>query len=189
VREVFDLTRELGAVKRYFGASEAEKHIVIDLSQQAEKWDWPQAERTKLLRDKWRDHLPREIALSQESNRVFTSLDRELEEPFLSTKKKRVFVTTSRDNKTEDEWEFDIPSRSYEVWTLLCWRKENKHLYDFVVPQKVFSQPFAKAKKSLKKDEKIPVLLRREGERFLLTIHGSEPVGVTEMRGNYEPLQ
>jgi len=41
----------------------------------------------------------------------------------------------------------------------------------------------------LKKDEKIPVVLRRDGDRFLLSIHGSDPVDVTEMRGNYEPLQ
>jgi hypothetical protein len=31
--------------------------------------------------------------------------------------------------------------------------------------------------------------LRKDGERFLLSIHGSEPVDITELRSNYEPLK
>jgi hypothetical protein len=41
----------------------------------------------------------------------------------------------------------------------------------------------------LKKDEKIPVSIRSDGDRFLLSIHGSEPVDIAELRSNYEPLR
>jgi len=187
VREVFDLSHELGSIKRYFGAAAEQLQNVRDLSPREELRELPLDEQTKELRDIWRGNLvPRDIPLTQENQRTFATLERELEEPLITAKKKRVFVTAA----TEDEnvWNFLVPAKSYEVWTLLSWNR-NLWLEDFILPQKVFSQPFAQAKKALKKDEKIPVVLRRDGERFLLSIHGSDPVDVTEMRGNYEPLQ
>jgi len=190
VRTLLDLSRDLGALKRHFMASSEEVLKDHDLSNHSDWWNLRQDQRAKLLRDYWRNNLvPRDISLSQESNRVFNSLDRELDEPFLSAKKKRVFVTTSRDEVTPDEWLFEVPAKSYEVWTLLCWPKKDYWLNDFVTPQKFYSQAFAKAKKSLKKDEKIAVKVRQEGDRFLLSIHGSEPVDITELRSNYEPLK
>jgi len=41
----------------------------------------------------------------------------------------------------------------------------------------------------LKKDEKIPVTVRKDGSQFLLSIHGSEPIDITELQGNYDPLK
>ena len=64
----------------------------------------------------------RQIHFAQDSNRVFATLDRELEEPFLSAKKKRVFVSTSRDAEASETWQFEIPARTYEAWMFLCWR-------------------------------------------------------------------
>jgi tryptophanyl-tRNA synthetase len=190
VREVLNLSHDLGAVRRHFAASSEDLAKAHDLTAHADWWALPQDERAKQLRDTWKSNLlPRDVQLSQESNRVFTSLDRELEEPFLSAKKKRVFVTTARDEAQADEWSFEIPAKSYEVWTLLCWRKQGCWLDDFVIPQKYYAQPFAKAKKSLKKDEKIPLTVRASGNRFLLSIHGGEPVDITELRSNYEPLK
>jgi tryptophanyl-tRNA synthetase len=187
VRNIFDLSRDLGSVRRYFGTSAEDIKNAHDLSQQSVWWNLPQDQQSKLLRDYWTSNLlPREIQLSQESNRVFTSLERELEEPFLSTKKKRVFVTTARQN--EDGWHFQIPAKSYEVWTLLCWH-ENHWLDDFILPQKIFSQPFAAARKSLKKSEKIPVTVRKGGDRFMLSIHGCDPIDITELLSNCEPLK
>jgi tryptophanyl-tRNA synthetase len=190
VRNIFDLSRDLGSVRRYFGTSAEDIKNAHDLSQQSDWWMLPQDQRAKLLRDYWRSNLlPRDVQLSQESNRVFASLDRELEEPFISAKKKRVFVTTSRDVDTEEKWNFEIPSRSYEVWTLLCWRSENKWLHDFVVPQKIFSQQFALAKKSMKKEEKIQVTVTRvEGNHFFLGIAGQTSRNIDELQSNYEPL-
>jgi hypothetical protein len=145
-----------------------------------------EAERIDDIRGCWLDKLvPRDAPLTK-SNLVFTSLDRELEEPLLSVKKKRILATAALEQS--GEWHFVIPAKSYEVWTLLCLSSKS-WLDDFILPQKVFSQPFAKAKKALKKDEKIPVSLRKEGDRYLLTIHDSQPVDVTDLRGNYEPLQ
>jgi tryptophanyl-tRNA synthetase len=191
VRDVFDLSHDLGSIRRYFGATAEDQHNAHDLSQHADWWELAQDERAKQLRDYWKSNLvPRDVSLSQESNRVFASLERELEEPFLTAKKKRVFVATSRDEQpVAGEWRFEIPAKSYEVWTLLCWSKEGSWLHDFVIPQKVFSQPFAKAKKSLKKDEKIPVTVHKDGDSFLLSIHESEPVAITDLQTSYEPLQ
>jgi len=191
VREVFHLSHELGEEGRSFGVSAEDLHNAHDLTAHSDWWNLKdKAERAKNLRDYWRSKLlPRDISLTQEGSRVFSSLERELDEPLLSPRKKRVFVTTSRDMDVADEWHFEIPSKSYEVWMLLPWRKEGYWLDCFAIPQKIFSQPFAKAKKSMKKDEKISVSLRKDGERFLLSIHGSEPVDITELRGNYEPLK
>jgi tryptophanyl-tRNA synthetase len=190
VRTVLDLSHDLGSVRRYFGYSGKDSRDPRDLSQNSDWWNLPQDQRAKQLRDYWRFNLvPRDTQLVQESNRVFSTLDRELEEPFLTPNKKRVFVTTSRDVDPIDRWEFEIPNRSYEVWALLCWRNESKKLLDFLIPQKVFSFEFAQAKKALKKDEKIPVtVLRTEGNRFQLRIAGKTGTDISELQSNYEPL-
>jgi len=191
VRTIFDISRDLGTVRRYFvQRAEGEKEL-RDLSEFANWWELPQDQRAKQVREYWRNNLvPREIHLSQESNRVFATLDRELEEPFLSSKKKRVFVSTSRDAEAPEAWKFEIPARTYEVWTLLCWRKKDLKLFDFPIPQKVFSQDFAMAKKSLKKNEKIPVCITRiEGDHFHLSIAGKSSHDITLLEKNYEPLQ
>jgi len=190
IRMLLDLSRDLGALKRHFLATEEDRLQNHDLSNHSDWWQLSSNQRGKLLRDYWHNNLlPLEIPLAQESNRVFTSLERELEEPFLSAKKKRLFVTSSRDVEKPDEWRFSIPAKSYEVWALLCWRKKDYWLDDFVIPQKFYSQAFAQAKKSLKKDEKIQVnVLRDEENRFFLSVAGSNYEPVTDLRSNYEPL-
>jgi tryptophanyl-tRNA synthetase len=190
VRTILDLSHDLGAVRRYFLATGEAPKKAHDLSGHLNWWDLPPDQRAQQLRTYWRNNLvPRDVQLSQESNRIFTTLDRELEEPFLTAKRKRVFVTTSRDVDQSDKWEFEVPARSYEVWTMLCWRSEDKKLYDFPVPQKVFSSDFSMARKSLKKNEKIPVsVLRTEGDRFLLSIAGKTGTDITTFRSNYEAL-
>lgn len=191
VRSTFDISRDLGSVRRYFLQPDEGRRDLRNLSDYRTWWDLPADMRAKQLRDYWRSNLvPREIHLSRESNRVFASLDRELEEPFLSPKKKRVFVTTSRDIEAPDTWSFEVPARTYEVWTLLCWRKEGWMLFDFLIPQKVFSSDFASAKKSLKKDEKIRVkIVRGEGNCFGLSIAGNTSHDITALQNNYAPLQ
>ena len=164
---------------------------IRDLQQYKQKWDEPFTERAAWLRKYWMDEVvPRDIALSQESNRVFASRDRQLEEPLLSAKKKRVFVTTSRDYVIEDQWKFEIPSKSYEIWTLLCWRKRDYKLKDFVVPQKYYSQFIAIAKRELPKDEKIPIVVTRTaGNRYQLSINGQTSRDITDLSDNYDPFR
>jgi len=189
VRNIFDLSHDLGAVRRHFGAS-AEDHLKAhNLSQHSDWWNLPQDQRARQLRDYWRNNLvPRDILLSQESNRVFVSMERELEEPYINAKKKRILVTTSRE--VMNKWHFEIPARSYEVWTMLCWREEDYWLYDFVIPQKFFAQEFSVAKKTLKKDDKIGVTIARvEDNHFLLGIGDQTPKRIDDLRSNYEPLQ
>ena len=191
VRSLLDLSHDLGAVKRHFFASNEDRMQAHDLGNNLEWWNLPQDQRAKLLRDYWRSNLvPRDVHLSQESNRVFTSIDRELEEPFLTPKKKRVFVTTARDEKNSDEWRFEIPAKTYEVWVLLCWRRKDFWLNDFVIPQKYFAQAFARAKKSLKKDEKIQAkVIREENGQHFLSLAESEPFAILELGSNYTPLE
>jgi tryptophanyl-tRNA synthetase len=189
VRTVFDLSHDLGSIRRYFGDFYKNNRDPRDLSEFADQWELPQDQRAKFLREYWRNNLvPREVALSQESNRVFTSLERELEEPFLSSRKKRIFVSTSRNLYAPDAWGFEIPARSYEVWVLLCWQ-DKKMLFDFCVPQKVFASAFASTRKTLKKDEDVVVWVRRtEGQRFVLQIGENPSADITGLLSNYEPL-
>jgi len=59
-----------------------------------------------------------------------------------------------------------------------------------VIPQGFFSQQFALAKKSLKKDEKIPVtVIRVEGGHFQLGIAGQSYREIDKLERNYEPLK
>jgi tryptophanyl-tRNA synthetase len=191
VRAVFDLSRDLGSVRRHFTSTAKYREHNRDLKAFSEWQKLDPAELSKRLRDYWKNNLlPFDIPLSREGNRIFTTPERELEEPFLSSKKKRVLVIASRDSEKEDEWGFEIPAKSYEVWTLLCWHNRNERLDDFVIPQKYFSQAFATAKKSVAKDGKIPVTVtRNEGNQFFLSVAGSNSTAVDELRGNYEPLQ
>jgi len=189
VRAMLDLSHDLGSVRRYFGASAEDTQKARDLSGVADWWQVKPDERARELRNYWRNNLvPRDVVLSQESNRVFSSVERELEEPFLSAKKKRIFVTAACETADSGAWTFEIPLKTYEVWTLLCWRKQDLRLFDLVVPQKFFSEQFAKARKLVKKDSKVSVSVRLEGTHFLLTVQDSEPVDITTLEGNYEPL-
>jgi len=180
VREVFHLSHELGEEGRRFGVSKEELN------------NWRNLDRFDALRLPIRTeneidpHLPPHWSLSVLPKEIAITVDPDA--GWLTSKKKRVFVTAGISDPVGKLWSFEVPQKSYEVWVLL-FRDESNRLEDFVLPQKFFSQPYAKAKKSLKKDEKIPLSLRKDGERFLLSIHGSEPVDVTELCGNYEPLK
>jgi hypothetical protein len=201
VRNTFDLSRDLGSVRRYFGTSAEDIKNAHDLSQHSSWWNLPQDQQSKLMRDYWRNNLvPRDIPLTEESQRNFASIQRELEEPFLSVKKKRVFVTTAREEGAG--WHFWIPPKSYEVWTLLCWHG-TYWLDDFVIPQKFYAQPFAQAKK---KSKDMPIHLRvwRYGEKWnmefvdllareaignAIVAQAMDPIDISELRGNYDPLR
>jgi len=195
VREVFDLSHELGEVKHYFHAKDRIWLYSFDSLLFDGNWEnKTEAEQKKSIRTFWIQRVKRDVHLKFEANRIFDSVERELEEPAITPKGKRVFIDSSCIDFVESPnpvWHFAIPQKSFEVWALLNIEMNRQSLKGngYVIPQKIFSQPFAKAKKSLKKDEKIPVSLRKDGERFLLSIHGSEPVDITELRSNYEPLK
>ncbi len=191
VRAVFGVSRDLGSVRRHFASFDEDKRDPHDLSQNSDWWTLPHDLRAKQLRGYWQFNiLPREVHLSEESNRVFSTLDREMEEPFITSKRKRVFVTTSRDEIKPDIWHFEIPSRSYEVWALLCWHKSDYWLNDFIVPQKHFASQFVRAKKSLEKNGKVVVKVIKDprNKNFFLQIANGHEELITELRSNYEPL-
>ena len=203
VRDVFDLSRDLGPVRRHFLASAEDRLRARDLSQHSTWWNLPSNQQDKLLREYWRlNLLPREVQLSQEGNRVFSTLDRELEEPLITAKKKRVLVTIPAAREEYSGWHFRIPVRTYEVWVLLCWNL-SYWLNDFIIPQKFYAQQFAKAKKA-SKEEAIHVRVWKSGESWNLEFvsllatreiggaivaQANDPINITELLGNYEPLQ
>ena len=192
VRVVFDLSHDLGSVRRYFVSPAETKSDLRDLKEHSDWWDLPRDQSAKLLRDYWHANLlPRDVYLRQESNRVFTTLVRELEEPFLTHKKQRVFVSTAREDAGQpDSWSFGVPNRTYELWVLVCWTREHQIL-DFVIPQKHYAQQFSLAKKGLGKNEKIGVRILRDqpnGE-FLIGIGPDHYSNISTLLGNYEPLK
>jgi tryptophanyl-tRNA synthetase len=208
VRAVLDLSRDLGAVKQYFGANETLEAGASASESTTQHWahdfssvltvSWrtkTDAEQKKSIRIFWIQLVKRDVDLRFEQNRIFDSIEREIEEPAITTKGKRVFIDSACVAPTESltlVWDFKIPPKSFEVWVLIAGNRvwdDRLYVDDFVIPQKYYAQTFAKAKKSLEKDVKIPLALRKDGDRFLLSIHGSEPVDITELRSNYEPLK
>jgi tryptophanyl-tRNA synthetase len=204
VRTALNVTRDLGSLKRHYGVTEESRRKLYDLSlHSSDWWNLPSDQCTKLLREYWRDNLvPYDIPLRQEANRVFASLDRELEEPFLTAKKKRVMVAAA--SQDPSGWHFRIPAKSYEIWTLLCWHGGDYRLYDFVIPQSVYSQFFAQAKKALKKNESIHLKVSEDsgqwGLHFVdlsnasdagkaIVTQADDPIDITRFLRNYEPLK
>lgn len=190
VRATMNVGRDLGAVKRNFGAQGERLNALYDLRAYSDWWDRPSDQQVKFLRDYWRSNLlPYDIPFRQEANRTFQSLEREFQEPFLTAKQKRVLVTAAR--QEGDGWHFKIPLKSYEVWELLCWRKEDLQLYDFTIPQSVYSRHFARAKKALKNVERLPVLIAESGGQWKLSFAGCNGLqaDVPETRGMDDSAQ
>ena len=207
VREVLGLGRELGYLGGIFAnplvpQKKAWKFDASELTQSA-RWKTQNSEQqSKELIQFWIRSTSREAALTRDSSRSFSTLERELEEPFLTSRKKRALVMAT----TFDSggWHFRIPSKSYEVWTLLCLEPLGSGLNDFVVPQHVYSQYFAQAKRSLKKGEPIHVFVNnvlgiwqlvfpglhvREVRGNAIVIEPSEPLQVNEFLESDKPLR
>jgi tryptophanyl-tRNA synthetase len=204
VRTVLDLTRDLGAVKRHYDLAGKDRDERRDISSLADVWKLPSDLQSKEIREYWRNNVvPYDIPLTLEGNRTFPSTERELEEPFLTRKRKRVLVTAA----TPDPggWHFRIPSKSYEVWTLICLERDASRLNDFVIPQNVYAQYFAFAKKSLPRGEPIHIIVEKRTAGWKLLFpdlnsaqakgdsmvveHPFEPVDIDALLGNYAPLQ
>jgi tryptophanyl-tRNA synthetase len=171
VRTSMNITRDLGAVRRQFSVPPQRRGELYSLSAHAEDWwNLPSDQRGKQLRDYWRNNLvPGDIPLSQEANRSFTSVERELEEPFLTAAKKRVLVSAAVQDPSGWHFNFSLPQKSYELWALLCWQAEDHRLSDFVIPQKIYSAAFGAIRKlKSRKDERIHVLINRRDDTWTL---------------------
>ncbi len=203
VRTALNVTRDIGTLRRQFGLSEERRRALRDLSKHIVWWDLPSDQRSRQLREYWRNNiLPYDIPLTQEPNKKFATLERELEEPLITAKKKRVLIQA--ESEYPDGWHFRIPAKSYEVWVLICWQKNGYLLHDLVLPQSVYSEFFAQAKRATKKDGTIHVrVFKNVGEWFLqfVSLDRSQQVGhvnlsqsddgidVTRFLQNYEPLK
>jgi len=188
VREIFGISRNLGRLDLDH-ASKFDATTGFSLVEKSSDFGLAPVSRALKIRKVWIELVMNKgIMLSQVGNFANFMPERELEEPFITPKSKRVFIAT-QSITSDDEFKFRIPPRSYEAWALLCWDKNTFLLVDFIVPQKSFSQRFAKAKKALSKDEKVSVTVRKEGRSYVMNIAASEAIDITELLGNYEPLQ
>ena len=146
-----------------------------DLSGQTAWWDQETSLRAKNVREYWlRNLVPVEIGLTQDSDRVF-----------ITRKKKRVYVTTSRENQ-EGRWGFEAKPKSYEMLALLCWDTEY-WLHDFIVPQLLYQSPWLAFKKA-HKDEIMVFWVVQEGSRYYLELPLADRIDITAYRGQYGPM-
>jgi tryptophanyl-tRNA synthetase len=167
------IERHMERVYRAIGSS-----TIYNLAAHQHWWDLDDdALRASLLQSYWLDHIvPRDIVLKRDSDRVF-----------ITSNKKRVFVTTSREAPI-GVWSFHAKPKSYEMLTLLCWEKNSKLLYGFVVPQKVYVDGWSHFKKENKNID-IHFQVFKIGDEFTFRLENSEPVNITEFLGKYEPMQ
>jgi tryptophanyl-tRNA synthetase len=162
------------APRRVFVVSES-RQTGHDLSSHKAWWDQEPNLRAKNVREYWqRNIVPAEIKLTQDSDRVF-----------ITWKKKRVYVTTSREN-IENRWGFEAKPKSYEILALLCWDNEGI-LHDFIVPQVVYQTPWVAYKKA-HKDTVMFFEIRRIGSSYFLELPNAEAMDITQYRGQYGPM-
>jgi tryptophanyl-tRNA synthetase len=177
VREVTGLSRNRPVTsmqKRAYSASESSR-AGHDLSAQLALWDQEPTIRSKNLQQYWLANLvPTDIRLTQDSDRVF-----------VTWKKKRVYVTTSREN-LDGRWGFEAKPKSYELLALLCWDRERR-LHDFIVPQIAYQGPWTSFKKAHKNEDLI-FWVRQTDSRYFLELPEAQPIDITDYRGQYAPM-
>lgn len=178
VRQVMGLSRSKPvksvAFKRAYTASESSRSG-HDLSDHSDWWEMEQNVRARNLREYWLSNiLPYERTLTQDSDRVF-----------VTSKKKRIYVTTSREDHA-GAWAFEAKPKTYEVLTLLCWDKAFR-LHDFIIPQIVYQAPWIAYKKT-HKNEDLTFWIKNSGDEFYLELPDVEPVDITAYRGDYRAV-
>lgn len=148
-----------------------------NLSAHSEWWEIEEREiRSRMVREYWiAKILPTDIVLKMDSPRVYVTAHR-----------KRTILTTSRE-LASGLWEFDLAPKSYEMLTLLCWGSDFI-LRDFVVPQRVYLEPWTAAKRADKKKQ-IHFSVIQEGQEFFLEMPGAPRIPITEYQSNYELLR
>jgi tryptophanyl-tRNA synthetase len=182
--ETMEQVREVTGLSRTRKPVPSRSHKVIsgmaydkpqNLSEQADWWNIDQALRARNIREWWqREIVPNEVRLSPDSERVFVTRN-----------KKRVYVTTSREEPLRS-WRFIAKAKTYEILALLCWDTEFQ-LHDFVVPQIVYLTPWTAFKKA-HKNEEMTFWVRRTDSVFLLELPGAAPIDITAFRGQYRPM-
>ena len=152
----------------------------------------------------WRTMVPRDIGLKRPATN-YENFERSLEEPYMTQAGKRVLVSVCEGTPKSEltihgqalTWAFRIPQRSYEVWTLLLYRGVSASIRDrggeilaIIIPQKVFSQGFALARRSIGKGDRLPIsIAKTQNSRFYLELGPEQTCEVTQWRGNYDPLR
>jgi len=150
--------------------------VVHNIEAHKDWWDFEPTSRARNLQSFWLEEIiPSEIKLKRDSDRVF-----------ITPSKKRVYVTTSRED-SHGTWEFYAKPKSYEMIAILCWDK-SFHLHDFVIPQKVYVEQWTYLKKQ-NKNADIHFEVRRDGDVYTFELDGAQPVVISEYKSNYESLR
>ncbi len=190
VRDILGTSRNLGKLEADISFTAGNSGFGYSFVEYSRDFGLAPVAKALKIRAIWVELLAnRGISLSQVGNFANFMPERELEEAFITPKRKRVFVTTQSITGVDDTFFFRIPQKSYEVWVLLCWDKKTFFLSDIVIPQKFYSEQFSQARKTLDKDDRVPVAIRKEGGRTFMNVGTSQPTEVTSLLSNYDPLR
>jgi tryptophanyl-tRNA synthetase len=157
-----------------FAAQDAEQ--ARDLSDFKDWWNLATPLLMRNLRDVWK----KELAPSS------TPLKPDAEGVWITQNNRRVFVTAGTQAAGEESWRFSIKPKSYEFLVLLCWG-ENLLLHDFVVSQKLYLEPWTRAKRAAGKNN-IEVRVERRDGRYVLQLPDAAPIEITETEANYKDI-
>jgi tryptophanyl-tRNA synthetase len=174
LRGVTGLSRDSSGV-RMQQPQELGNKDMRDLANFKDWWSLAPALMSRNLREYWRKEIvPLDTALKQDSEGVW-----------LTRNSRRVFVAVAAQNGVDTAWLFSVKPKSYEILVLLCWR-DDLHIVDFVIPQKLYLGPWIAAKKIAEKEKKeLTFSVVLEEGRYLLNISHSAPIDITDTGAGY----
>ena len=178
VRAVTGLSRDRSGVRVVEPIGDSgEKRDLHDLAAFKDWWSLEPALLNRNLREHWlKDVVPHDIVLKKDSDTVL-----------LTTNARRVFVAAGAQLAGDETWTFSAKPKSYEVMVLLCW-DEAFRLHDFVIPQKLYVEPWTAAKKAAGKDSVVFSVAREDG-RFVLRLPGATSgIDISENEARYRIL-
>jgi len=181
VRAVMGLSRDLSSVKVAKLLPPEER--AEDARNLSDYRDWRGLEPAILaqnLRGLWRNRiLSAEVSLKPETA--------DAGEMWLTLNNRRVCVTAAFQSGEEPTWLFAVKPKAYEVLIPLCWGNDDR-LHDFVVPQKMYLEPWIIAKKAAGKEALTFSVTENEGHFFLHIANAEKGIDITETERNYAIL-
>jgi tryptophanyl-tRNA synthetase len=173
VRAVTGMSRDRSGVRTARFASKENRDGNRDLTSFRDWWATAPDVFMRNMREHWRKAIvPVQAALKQSGEGLW-----------LTRNNQRVFVAVSRQRPGSESWDFSVKPKSYEILVLLCWG-EDLVLHDFVVPQKLYVEPWTRAKKHGGSNNLDFWISRIEGTYFL-QLPNAQPIDISETEGTY----
>ena len=175
IRAVTGLSRDRSGVRLNQSALKPDdRKNIRDLSNFKDWWNLEDAFLNRNLREYWRkDIVPTDAALKQDSEGVW-----------LTRNNRRVFATAAIQQPGSNEWHFSVKPKSYEILVLLCWGLDFL-LRDFVIPQKLYLNPWTAGKRASGGKTLINFWVYRDGDQFHLQFADSAPILISETEASY----